>query len=1082
MSSELGVAYLSIAAETRGFARDTKRALGDFESQSTRSGKRSGFSIGGGLKRGIGLGVKALGGLTLGVAALAAKGGITRALAIEGAEAKLRGLGHSTASISKIMANALASVKGTAYGLGDAAKVAATLSASGVKSGKQLEGVLKTVADVASISGRSMTDIGTIFASVAARGKLQGDDMLQLMSSGVPVLQLVAKQLGITSAEASKLVSQGKVDFATFAAAMKDGMGGAALESGKTFTGALANMNAAFGRLGAVVATPALASLKTVFNAVTPAVDGLTAKLGPLMDKLGPKMEQATKAGVKNLAPMFASVAGAVKAALPQVQGVFETLTKGIDFGSLASSVGQVISAVSPLGLVFKSLAPLLPQIGQAFATLANQGLAILVPLLAQIAPMFAQVGATLVQAGAQIAAALLPVLMQLATAILPVIGQVIAAVVPVVLQLVQAFLPLVGVVANLVTALLPPLASLITGLLSAVMPLVTAVLGFVQALMPLVGIVTQLISSLIPPLVAVLNALIPPIVEVVAQLAGALAPILQAVGNLISALMPIISGLVGVIGTIVGAVAPVVAIIAGALIGVLAKLIGIVGQVIAAIVNFVASGIQAFTRWASGIGSKVGEVVTFFTQLPGKIVGALAGLAGQMLSVGRNIIQGLINGVVGAASGVISAIVNTVTGAISAAKRALGIASPSKVFRKLGQFVSLGLAVGITDSASKASSAIGKVITAITDQANRAGKKQLKAAKATAEAAKKILKHQQSVVGRWWKTEGLASKTTDKFLASLTKGGAWTKKASASLRRATLADFGAARDVMADRLKSANDKLKSLMKERNQLRDQVSDSLMGALDLEGALSSTTYTKHSDAKGNTWYTQSKAGFSGIAAHVKTLAAKAKRFAAQLKRLIAAGFPAALVQEVAGLGIEGGISVAAALLGASKSERASLISDFKSLQSATKSAGAYVADQMFGAGINAQKGLIAGLLADDKKLAAAAKRLVSRLTKAVKKELGIKSPSTVFRDEVGLMVAAGTAEGIEKGQPLISRAASGMVDPSMLDGSFSSSSAATVYAFPGLTLSRESMTEQQRWALDMVTDMLTHGSRLAKVGA
>lgn len=111
-----------------------------------------------------------------GITALAAKGGFQRALNIENAQAKLKGLGHDSKSIAEIMNNALASVKGTAFGLGDAATVAATLSAAGIKSGDQMTNVLKTVADTAQISGRSLTDIGTIFSSVAARGKLQGDD------------------------------------------------------------------------------------------------------------------------------------------------------------------------------------------------------------------------------------------------------------------------------------------------------------------------------------------------------------------------------------------------------------------------------------------------------------------------------------------------------------------------------------------------------------------------------------------------------------------------------------------------------------------------------------------------------------------------------------------------------------------------------------------------------------------------------------------------------------------------------------------------------------------------------------------
>lgn len=243
----------------------------------------------------IGLGaVTAIGG---GITALAAKGGFERALNIENAQAKLKGLGHSATDISAIMDNALASVKGTAFGLGDAATVAASLSAAGIKSGEQMTNVLKTVADTAQISGRSLTDIGTIFGSVAARGKLQGDDMLQLMSSGVPVLQLLATHLGKTSAEVSDMVSKGKIDFQTFADAMQKGLGGSALAAGDTFTGALANIKAALGRLGEAAATPAMDSLRRLFVAATPVVDAFANQLTPLIDqglgKISPYVEQA---------------------------------------------------------------------------------------------------------------------------------------------------------------------------------------------------------------------------------------------------------------------------------------------------------------------------------------------------------------------------------------------------------------------------------------------------------------------------------------------------------------------------------------------------------------------------------------------------------------------------------------------------------------------------------------------------------------------------------------------------------------------------------------------------------------------
>ncbi len=382
MATELGVAYLSLSASSGTFAKDVRKELGSVESDATKTGNKAGRSLGSGLGRGLKIGTAAVAGMGAAIGVLALKGGITRALAIEGSEAKLTGLGHSAKSVSKIMSNALASVKGTAYGLGDAATVAASLSASGVKQGKELEGVLKTVADTATISGRSLTDVGTIFGSVAAKGKLQGDDMLQLMSSGVPVLQMLATQTGKTTAEVSAMVSKGQIDFKTFAAAMKGGMGGAALASGKTFSGALSNVYAALGRLGAVVAKPALRSLKGIFNDATPAIDTLTAKIGPLVDgvfkRIGPIVDKASKAiagwvtsmadgdgGISNLTAMLSPLGALFKAMWPTIKAL------GAQIKTLAQQLGSALAPllpviVSALSAVLSAAVPLLPVIGTA--------------------------------------------------------------------------------------------------------------------------------------------------------------------------------------------------------------------------------------------------------------------------------------------------------------------------------------------------------------------------------------------------------------------------------------------------------------------------------------------------------------------------------------------------------------------------------------------------------------------------------------------------------------------------------------------------------------------------------------------
>lgn len=333
-AQDIGVVYVHVEPSGKGFGKSIEGDIGDAVSKASRKGSNTLVSKIGGAFGKIGkVGTGAIATIAGGITALAAKGGFTRALNIENAQAKLKGLGHDSASVTEIMNDALASVKGTAFGLGDAATVAASLSASGVKEGGELTQVLKTVADTAQISGRSLTDIGTIFGSVAARGKLQGDDMLQLMSSGIPVLQMLGKHLNKTSAEVSDMVSDGKIDFQTFADAMKEGLGGAALSAGTTFTGALANVKAALSRLGESAATPIMEDLRKTFVALIPAVDAFTNQAKPLVGTF-----------VNRLEPAFDKVIGLIGQLSSGLQN------GSITIGDLAGKVATLAGGLALLG------------------------------------------------------------------------------------------------------------------------------------------------------------------------------------------------------------------------------------------------------------------------------------------------------------------------------------------------------------------------------------------------------------------------------------------------------------------------------------------------------------------------------------------------------------------------------------------------------------------------------------------------------------------------------------------------------------------------------------------------------------
>lgn len=223
----------------------------------------------------------------------ALKKGFGRLESIDNAKQKLLGLGNSAKDVDQIMRDANASVKGTSFGLEEAATTSAMMVATGIKPGKELASTLRTVADTATIAGMSMGDAGKIFSSVAARGKLQGDDMMQLTSAGVPVLQALSKHLKKSQADVSNMVSKGQIDFKTFAAAMDDSLGGSAAKSGDTFAGSLKNMGASIGRMGAGLMQGAFPRLAPMFHDLTKSMAPLEEASKRVGERIGNLMAPA---------------------------------------------------------------------------------------------------------------------------------------------------------------------------------------------------------------------------------------------------------------------------------------------------------------------------------------------------------------------------------------------------------------------------------------------------------------------------------------------------------------------------------------------------------------------------------------------------------------------------------------------------------------------------------------------------------------------------------------------------------------------------------------------------------------------
>lgn len=114
-------------------------------------------------------------------------------------------------------------------------------------------------------------------------------------------------------------------------------------------------------------------------------------------------------------------------------------------------------------------------------------------------------------------------------------------------------------------------------------------------------------------------------------------------------------------------------------------------------VASWLSGVISTVVGWASEFASNAASAASQFAS---KLIDGLASIPGKVTSIGSNIIQGMVKGVTSAAGRLIDSVKGAVDDAINAAKNLLGIHSPSRVFRKIGQYTMQGAALGVDDDA----------------------------------------------------------------------------------------------------------------------------------------------------------------------------------------------------------------------------------------------------------------------------------------------------------------------------------------------------------------------------------------------
>lgn len=272
---------------------------------------------------------KVLGGAAAAFAGMALAKGWQRMTQIDEAKVKLEAIGNSSKDVAKIMDNAMESVKGTAYGMNDAATTAASAVAAGIKPGQDLTKYLSAAGDAAAVAGVDLQEMGSIFNKVATKNKATNEVLTQLAERGIPIYQYIADSIGKTTEEVTDMASKGKIDLKMFQTAVETHIGGAAKSIGsKTITGAIKNIGASISRIGANFLGSADDG-NSFAGKLLPALNRITEGLGTVEEKAkewGAKFGETVGKALDWITTHIGTIRKAIKIAIPIAAGFYATI------------------------------------------------------------------------------------------------------------------------------------------------------------------------------------------------------------------------------------------------------------------------------------------------------------------------------------------------------------------------------------------------------------------------------------------------------------------------------------------------------------------------------------------------------------------------------------------------------------------------------------------------------------------------------------------------------------------------------------------------------------------------------------
>lgn len=352
------------------------------------------------------------------------------------------------------------------------------------------------------------------------------------------------------------------------------------------------------------------------------------------------------------------------------------------------------------------------------------------------------------------------------------------------------------------------------------------AILGFLKTLASaLVGLQFQLVSASVQAVSLAFQGLI--------TIAG-------AVANFFSSTLPgALSSAASWFGNLAGTVSGALSSALGAVINWGSNVVSAISSAVSSAVNAVgswfsqipgrisgalSSALSALKSWGSQMASNAKSAMS---KVVSNIASTLRTAISQVTNIGRQIVQGLANGIRSGAAAVVNAISSTVSGAISAAKSALGIASPSKVFFAFGRFVSIGFANGVEAGVTFVRKSI-KTVSDVTKKQIEKLNAEIEAIEAAAQKRqeeKELAEYKKNLAEKYDELGKAELKERAKIQEEIDKLEAdWAEKQLQAQEKAQKEALQSRINALEDIQDAYQDAMDEVTRSRDSMKDKLSD------------------------------------------------------------------------------------------------------------------------------------------------------------------------------------------------------------------------------------------------------------------